>query len=61
MPNDDLSFIRHKVKGTLQQVDTVFELMLRLREANLQEAIDLKQELCASLERLAKELNDFEL
>jgi len=56
MSNEKIELLHHKVKGTLQQVDTVFGLIKRLTATDPTEAKELQEELARSLEAIASEL-----
>ena len=54
MSSDSLHMLRHRVKGTLQQVDAVIDMVEKTRATDPQGASELAQELAKSLELIAQ-------
>lgn len=61
MSTNDLRLIRHRLKGTLQQVDMTFRLLEDLLQTDLAEAESLRETLVESLEKSARELRELNL
>lgn len=54
MSSESLQLLRHRVKGTLQQIDAVIDMIEQTRETDPQGAAELGDELAKSLELIAQ-------
>lgn len=54
MSSESLQLLRHRVKGTLQQIDAVIDMIEQMREMDPRGAAELADELAKSLEMIAQ-------